>query len=170
MEPVWDELAKQLEGTNVHIAKVDCTTESELASRFGIQGFPTLKVLTNNQVYEYEGYRVLDSLKGFVQGTQRFSNLIIIIGGYTAAKASPKPKKGMGNMLLQILSNPLYVFLIALVLVLVIVFCVAIIICCITDDEVPVKKGQGKLETTTDAANTATPATVSDAKKDAKQD
>jgi len=42
---------------NVRIAKVDCTIHKDLASRFGVQGFPTLKFFTNGKDVEYNGGR-----------------------------------------------------------------------------------------------------------------
>lgn len=39
------------------LAKVDATEEKGLASRFGVQGFPTLKWLVNGQPQDYTGGR-----------------------------------------------------------------------------------------------------------------
>merc|ERR1712048_924858 len=47
LEPEWNEAAtevKEKTGGKVKIAKVDCTTEQQIAQRFGIQGFPTIKI------------------------------------------------------------------------------------------------------------------------------
>ena len=46
MKPDWDKLAEEYAGsTNVLIADVDCTAAGEpLCERFGIEGFPTIKV------------------------------------------------------------------------------------------------------------------------------
>lgn len=42
LAPVWDELGRDLKG-KVMIGKVDCTTETSVAGRFGVRGYPTLK-------------------------------------------------------------------------------------------------------------------------------
>ena len=41
--PEWEEAAKQLKGT-VHFATVDATVHQQIAGRFGVQGYPTIKV------------------------------------------------------------------------------------------------------------------------------
>ncbi|KAF1744130.1 hypothetical protein MXB_726 [Myxobolus squamalis] len=42
LAPVWEEAAKNLHG-KIKMAKVDCTTNPDIATQFGIKGFPTLK-------------------------------------------------------------------------------------------------------------------------------
>jgi protein disulfide-isomerase-like protein len=42
---------------NIVIAKVDATQETELAERFGVDGFPTLKWFVNGSAHEYAGGR-----------------------------------------------------------------------------------------------------------------
>src|SRR5688572_2785582 len=41
LEPEWNKMAAQLKDS-VKVAKVDATVHTQLASRFGIQGFPTI--------------------------------------------------------------------------------------------------------------------------------
>ena len=43
LEPEWNEAATKLKGL-VKLGKVDATVETALAQRFGIQGYPTIKV------------------------------------------------------------------------------------------------------------------------------
>jgi len=58
----WEQLA-----TNVHgfanIAKVDATIEKSLAAAWGVEGFPTLKMIALQRVYTYHGPRTVDSLE-----------------------------------------------------------------------------------------------------------
>ena len=43
LEPEWNEVASKLKG-QVKVAKVDATQESELAEKFKIKGYPTIKI------------------------------------------------------------------------------------------------------------------------------
>ena len=62
LEPEWNEAATKLKG-QVKIGKVDATIEKDLAGRYGIQGFPTIKVFdygegkTDSSAKTYEGAR-----------------------------------------------------------------------------------------------------------------
>ena len=49
--------ALQSQKSPVKLGKVDATTEPELASRFGVQGYPTLKIFRHGQESEYKGPR-----------------------------------------------------------------------------------------------------------------
>ncbi|TKR68494.1 hypothetical protein L596_024471 [Steinernema carpocapsae] len=55
------EYAKAAERLSVPMAKVDATVETELGTRFGIQGYPTLKFWHNSEnPIEYDGGRDAD--------------------------------------------------------------------------------------------------------------
>lgn len=41
----------------IPVAKIDATSESELASRFDVSGYPTIKILKKGQAVDYEGSR-----------------------------------------------------------------------------------------------------------------
>ena len=41
----------------IFVAKVDATLEQDLASRFGVSGYPTLKVFKNGDPFDYDGPR-----------------------------------------------------------------------------------------------------------------
>ena len=45
MAPVWEQLAKKLEGSGVNVAKVDADGETEIGEKFQIAHYPTFKVL-----------------------------------------------------------------------------------------------------------------------------
>lgn len=64
LAPEWEAAAKQLQGGDnpIALAKVDCTTDGNkaLAERFGIKGFPTIKIFRDGGAdtpTEYEGPR-----------------------------------------------------------------------------------------------------------------
>ena len=41
----------------IPVAKIDATSESALAGRFGVSGYPTIKILKKGQAVDYEGSR-----------------------------------------------------------------------------------------------------------------
>jgi len=41
----------------VHIQQVDATSESSLASKYDVSGYPTLKLFRRGRAYEYDGGR-----------------------------------------------------------------------------------------------------------------
>ncbi len=66
MKPYYHEAAKLLaENKNdefradqeIKLIKVDATVEQSLATRFGLDGYPTLKIIRKGQTYDYEGPR-----------------------------------------------------------------------------------------------------------------
>jgi thiol-disulfide isomerase/thioredoxin len=61
LEPEYETAAGQLKGDGIVLAKVDATEDGnkDLASKYGIQGFPTLKIFRGSEdgPSEYEGPR-----------------------------------------------------------------------------------------------------------------
>ncbi|XP_071500821.1 protein disulfide-isomerase A4-like [Diadema antillarum] len=59
LAPELESAAKILQGNNppVPIAKVDATAESDLATRFDVSGYPTLKIFRKGQEFEFKGPR-----------------------------------------------------------------------------------------------------------------
>lgn len=78
LAPEYAKAALRLAETHpsVVLAKVDATEESELAERFGIDGFPTLKWLTSGGEVDYTGGRTEcvrhSSCRTQLQGPPRF--------------------------------------------------------------------------------------------------
>jgi len=69
MSPTWDELAASAAGFKV--AKVDCTTEKGACERFGVRGFPTIKLLAGGKVYDYKGARSVEEFTKFATTTYK---------------------------------------------------------------------------------------------------
>lgn len=58
LEPEYADAAKKLKEEGIHLAKVDATVEEDLGKRFGISGYPTLKLFRKGQMIEdYRGAR-----------------------------------------------------------------------------------------------------------------
>jgi protein disulfide-isomerase-like protein len=85
MTPTWEALAEstELAEADKHIAKVDCTVENALCERFGVTGFPTLKVISAGKLYDYNGERTEESLKSFITSV------------FETTDSKPAPKKAV---------------------------------------------------------------------------
>jgi hypothetical protein len=44
------------------LAKVDATTEKSLGDKFGVSGYPTLKILRHGKRFDYNGPREADGI------------------------------------------------------------------------------------------------------------
>jgi len=71
MKPAYAQAAKQLteEGVEHVLATVDATIESSLASKYGVKGYPTLKLFTKGKVVEdYNGGRSRENIVDYIRG------------------------------------------------------------------------------------------------------
>jgi protein disulfide-isomerase A1 len=60
--PEWAKAATELKG-KVPVCKVDATIEQELANKFGVRGYPTIKVFRNGEVAgDYQGPRTASGI------------------------------------------------------------------------------------------------------------
>jgi len=64
LAPVWDKIATNLKDI-VSVVKVDCTGEQSLCSRYGVQGYPTLKLFKKGKAKDYQQQRDAASLMRF---------------------------------------------------------------------------------------------------------
>ena len=69
MAPDYKKLASRMaeEADGVPVVKIDATVEKDLASRFGVKGFPTLKFFKNGQPIEYKGGRTENDIYNFIK-------------------------------------------------------------------------------------------------------
>jgi len=70
LAPIWEKLDERLQENNpqdgIIIAKVDATQETQVAGRFQIRSYPTLKYFADRKMYTYDGTRTVDALYAFV--------------------------------------------------------------------------------------------------------
>lgn len=78
LAPVYSNLASAFasDSDRVSIADVDCTVVPDICTRYGIKGYPTIKLFLNSEepAMEYRGGRTLESMISFVNkhcGTSR---------------------------------------------------------------------------------------------------
>ena len=66
--PKYAEAAKLLkaEGSTVPLAKVDATVEKDLASKYQVKGYPTIKFFQNGDPLEYSGGRKPKEIRDWV--------------------------------------------------------------------------------------------------------
>uniref|UniRef100_A0A8C9RK30 Protein disulfide-isomerase n=1 Tax=Scleropages formosus TaxID=113540 RepID=A0A8C9RK30_SCLFO len=67
LAPEYESAATQLKGT-VPLAKVDCTVNSQTCGRFGVNGYPTLKIFRNGQeASAYDGPRSAEGIVSYMK-------------------------------------------------------------------------------------------------------
>jgi len=58
LAPEYEDAATQLKEKNIKLVKVDCTEETDLCQKHGVEGYPTLKVFRGlDNVTPYKGQR-----------------------------------------------------------------------------------------------------------------
>ena len=73
-KPIWDELAsdyqnKPVNGYKVNFIEVDCEKDAALADKFKVEGYPTIKLIKDNQVVEYDAKPNKSTLEQFLHTT-----------------------------------------------------------------------------------------------------
>ena len=68
LAPEYEEAATALKTSDppIKLAKVDATEEKELGDKFGVTGYPTLKMFRKGKEYEYKGPREAQGMLVFL--------------------------------------------------------------------------------------------------------
>lgn len=61
------EIAKELEGDHINVAKVDGHKYRVLSLRFGVIGFPSFYLVEGDNVWEFDGIRSVEGLVAFAR-------------------------------------------------------------------------------------------------------
>jgi len=69
LEPEWSAAAKKVSRLNpkVLLAKVDADAHKDLAEKYGVSGYPTIKIFKSGKAEEYEGPREAKGIIKFVK-------------------------------------------------------------------------------------------------------
>lgn len=70
-KPVFDEVEKELNGRPIHgyivtFKTVDCEAEPDMADKFKVEGYPTIKLVKNGEVIEYDAKPEKDKILEFL--------------------------------------------------------------------------------------------------------
>eukprot|EP00127_Corallochytrium_limacisporum_P005752 Clim_evm131s210 gene=Clim_evmTU131s210 len=98
LAPAWEELATELKGEGIKVAKVDGTVEKSSKTAFGIKGFPSLYLVQDGKMTKYAGARTVQDLAKFARAGNSGSataipNLKDIAEGKVAPPEPPKEEK-----------------------------------------------------------------------------
>ena len=73
-KPIWDEFVKEnsnktFNGKSVNFVHVDCDKDSALADKYGVSGYPTIKLDKGSEVIEYSSKPDKDTLLAFLNNS-----------------------------------------------------------------------------------------------------
>lgn len=68
--PQWDKLKEQTGGvvknTKIIFREIDCDKNTDIADKFKVDGYPTIKLIYNDKIYDYDAKPSVDTLKEFL--------------------------------------------------------------------------------------------------------
>lgn len=73
-KPIWDGLkqkyhGKEINNTTVYFKYIDCEKNQELADKYKIEGYPTIKLVKDNEIIEFDAKPREESLTQFLHST-----------------------------------------------------------------------------------------------------
>ena len=89
LKPTWEKLGPQMAMLGITIGQIDCTVHTDIASRYAIRGFPSIKLFRRGRAIDYEGMRDQDSIVAWakkasgpaVRSSARQIDDLIAVGG-----------------------------------------------------------------------------------------
>lgn len=71
-KPIWNQVKEEFNGQEINgkrviFREVDCDKNEDLADKFNIEGYPTIKMVTGGNVVEYDARPDRDTLVEFMQ-------------------------------------------------------------------------------------------------------
>ena len=68
LQPTWKNLEDEMNGKDIEILDIKCDLEQnkDLCERYGIEGYPSIKLIQGNKIYTYDGDRSFDDMKAFI--------------------------------------------------------------------------------------------------------
>lgn len=72
LAPTWDKLIgeydnTELNGKKIRILSVDCEKYKSIGKEFGVEGFPTIKVISSEGVSDYAGGRTYEAFEKYLK-------------------------------------------------------------------------------------------------------
>lgn len=73
-KPIWAKLKEEYDGKRVnnhtlYFREVDCEKEEELADKFKIEGYPTIKLLVGDKEIEYDAKPTEENIREFIHSS-----------------------------------------------------------------------------------------------------
>ncbi|CBY08631.1 unnamed protein product [Oikopleura dioica] len=62
LKPTWEKLGPQMALLGITIGQIDCTVHTDIASRYAVRGFPSIKMFRRGRAIDYEGMRDQESI------------------------------------------------------------------------------------------------------------
>jgi thiol-disulfide isomerase/thioredoxin len=71
-KPIWEKLKNKVgnsgvKGVKINFIEIDCDKDKDTANKFKVEGYPTIKMVHNNQVIEYDAKPNLETLMQFLE-------------------------------------------------------------------------------------------------------
>lgn len=73
-KPIWNEVKEKYENepinnTIVYFKEIDCDKDEKMADEYNIEGYPTIKLIKDGQIIEYDAKPSVENLEKFLHTT-----------------------------------------------------------------------------------------------------